>query len=57
MAEVPAVDEHALDRALREAGVELTPGSGIYAVRLAEGPEGLNYEAFEAGEGAAYDGF
>ena len=52
-----AVDGDVLDVALREAGVELPPGSGVYAVRLNDGPEGLTYEAFEAGEGATYDGF
>ena len=52
-----AVDGDVLDVALRDAGVELSPGSSVYAVRLEDGPEGLTYEAFEAGEGATYDGF
>ncbi len=52
-----AVDGDVLDVALRDAGVELSPGSSVYAVRLEDGPEGLTYEAFEAGEDATYDGF
>lgn len=49
-----SIDETTLEAALAGAGIDLPEGSSVYAVRLA--PDGTA-TAYEAGEGATYDGF
>lgn len=49
------VDATTLEAALADAGVDLPEGSGVYAVRL--DADGKAAGAYEAGEGATYDGF
>ncbi len=50
-AATPGIDHSELPAALAAAGVELPDGAGVYAVRLDD------QAAFDAGAGAAYDGF
>jgi hypothetical protein len=49
-----AVDGATLEAALAEAGVELPDGASVYAVLIDDTGAGT---AYEAGEGAEYDGF